>query len=163
MKPGQGKNKGSSFERAVGAKLSLWLSAGKRKDLLCRTVGSGAQFTFSKASQGNPGDLMAQDPIAFEFMSKTVVECKHWRSLDMIKFLNKKGDLYKALLKVRQEGNLAGKSWWLIAKQNNQPTLLLMPYLPSIHHHPNLEYHILFRSTVLLFQFENYLESFPIG
>ena len=163
MRPGQGKNKGSSFERAVGAKLSLWLSSGKRKDLLCRTVGSGAQFTFSKASLGNPGDLMAQDPIAYEFISKIVIECKHWRSLDLIKFLNKKGDLYKAMLKVEKEAKSAGKeSWWLIAKQNNQPTLLLMPDDGQELGMTEIVYHKLFNDSVLLYQFEHYLETHPI-
>ena len=161
MKAGQGKNKGSGFEREVGAKLSLWISNGERKDLLCRTVLSGGQFTMT--STGNAGDLMAQHPLAFPFCSKTVVECKFWRTLRLDQFLNRDGELYKALLKVQKEAREVDKIWWLVAKQNHMQTLLFMssvskstpPGKPPLL---GCSYHQLFNGTVWMFNFDEFLK-----
>src|SRR5581483_12100766 len=101
MRKGGGKEKGSQYEREIGYKLSLWLSNGARKDILCRTVGSGAQFTFSKSVRGIPGDLRSQHELGDLFCQKFVLECKHWKDLELIRFLSAEGELYKAFLKVK--------------------------------------------------------------
>jgi len=157
MKIGQGKNKGSAFEREVGYKLSLWLSDGKRKDLLCRTVGSGAQFTCSKG--GHAGDLRAQDPIAYEFCKRYVIECKHWRDLELIRFLNCQGELFKAMQKVGKEALQTDRDWLLIAKQNNYPAVILSNNCPK----PSSGYyHLLFDGTVMMMDFGDFLKlPFP--
>ncbi len=162
MKPGAGKGKGSSFERKIGSQLSLWLSHGERHDLLCRTVGSGGQFTTACGKAGIPGDLRAQaGSVAFQFCDRFVIECKHWRKLDMVQFLQGQGDLYKALEKVKQEAFTTCRSWMLVAKQNNRPTFLFMPQdiecdryifpLPIVAHR-------LFNDTVILFQLDAFLK-----
>jgi hypothetical protein len=159
MKLGAGKAKGSSFERHIGTKLSLWLSNNERKDLVCRTVGSGAQFTFSKGS-GNPGDLMGQHPIAFKFFENYACECKFWRNLEIIKFLEKEGDLYRALRKVQREAESQSKQWILIAKQNHRKILLFLPtqsMLNSTQKIGQLNFHVIFSGTVYMFEFENFL------
>lgn len=164
MKPGKGKEKGGGFERAICAKLSLWISKGAQDDLLCRTVGSGAQFTMS--ARGNAGDLMAQHPDAFRFFESFVVECKFWKDLQIHRFLWQEGDLYKALLKVEIEAKTKGKSWWLVAKQNHQPTLLFLPVEGLAHFHPyaayNRDYHAIFRGTVYMYKLDQFLENIPI-
>lgn len=157
MKAGQGKNKGSEFERQIGYKLSLWLSHGQRKDLLCRTVGSGAQFTFAQTKNGMagiPGDLRSQDPLSDKFCNIYVIECKFWRDLEMIKFLAKEGELYKALVKVQNEANKVGKMWMLIARQNRRPDILLTS--PSQW----LGDHTLFNNTCYMFQLDDFLTRF---
>lgn len=161
MKPGAGKNKGSNFEREVGSKISLWISKGERKDLLCRTVLSGGQFT--QSSTGNAGDLMGQHPLADPFFEKVVVECKFWKDLQLLRFLYNEGDLYKALLKVQDEARKVGKTYWLVAKQNHSRSLLFMSSsadspariagLPRIH--------LLFNRTVYMYDLDEYLKAVP--
>jgi hypothetical protein len=150
------KAKGSGFERKVGEKISLWLSHGERRDLLCRTVGSGAQFTsaFNRGQQaGLAGDLRAQDSsIAFEFFSIFVVECKFWRDLQLVQFVQKSGDLFKAMNKVESEADQVNKSWWLVSKQNRAKELLFMPARSfSSTWEEKLNSHMLFNKTIYMF------------
>ena len=165
MKAGQGKNKGGGYERAVGTKLSLWLSHGQRKDLLCRTVGSGAQFTTAAKkliSAGHAGDLMSQDPLSYEFFSKWIVEAKFWRDLHLIQFLDGKGELYKALQKVKKESISINKKWILICKQNHQKDLLIMEkqQITSVLSSSICPiYHELFSSTVTMFYLDEFLKT----
>lgn len=125
MKPGRGKEKGGAFEREIAVELSLWLTGGQSKDVLVRSEGSGARFTATK-NVGTPGDLMPKHPVAFEFCDQFVVECKHWKDLEFMKFLQGKGELMDALIKVRGEAQGQGKNWMLIARQNNRPTCLFI-------------------------------------
>jgi hypothetical protein len=163
MRPGGGKGKGGGYERKVGEKLSLWISQGIRKDLLCRTVGSGAQFTTAAKkliSAGHAGDLMSQDLLSQEFCSKFVIECKFWKNLEIIKFLDKKGELFDALKKVQKEAKDVNKKYWLVAKQNQQKDLLFMERqiitgaLP-----PNVlpMYHQLFCGEVVMWYLDEFL------
>jgi hypothetical protein len=155
---GMGKPKGGEFERQVGYKLSLWLSKGTRKDLLCRTVGSGAQFTSANLrnqTAGIPGDLRSQDPLADTFCSKFVIECKHWEDLQILHFLRREGELYKALEKVRGEAAQLNKKFMLIAKQNYQSILLFMSREPSIMTH----YHLLFENKVVMCELDELLNT----
>lgn len=158
MKAGQGKLKGGEYERIIGYKLSLWLSRGQRKDLLCRTVGSGAQFTFAQTRNqiaGIPGDLRSQDPLADEFCKRYVIECKFWRDLELIRFLNKQGELYEAYLKVKKEAEQLNKKWMLIARQNRRPDILFSSspgfFLPGEHH--------LFSEDCYMYQLDFFLEK----
>lgn len=164
MKAGKGKEKGGEYERLICAKISKWLSNGERDDLLCRTVGSGSQFTSVK--KGHPGDIRAQDsPLAFEFCSKYAIECKHWRDVEMIKFLRRQGDLFKALQKVRQEGIDTRRGFWLVVRQNNQPDMLFTglrrlldeDLKPEIVSFP--EYHILYSETVHMYYLSEFLDK----
>ena len=161
MKAGQGKNKGSDFEREIGRRISLWLSKGERKDLICRTVLSGGQFTVGTGP--NAGDLMAQHPMAFRFFELFVLECKHWKNIEMIRFLVKDGELYKALVKVRKEAAKKQKHWLLVARQNFQSTLIFMPvsavYLFRFNDAPISNSHILFNGTVFMSYFDEFLST----
>ena len=45
MRKGGGKEKGSSFERLVCKRMSMWLSKGERDDLFWRSAMSGGRAT----------------------------------------------------------------------------------------------------------------------
>ena len=161
MKPGAGKQKGSNFEREVAAELSKWISK-TRTDLFRRTVLSGGQFTQSKNARGEPGDLGPNDPKAFPFISRFVVECKHWAYLELIDVIWKNHELYSALLKVQKEAKDANKEWMLIARQNRRPTLLFLPVkavTPSAYN--QVDWHALFNGTIYVFKFADYLAQVP--
>lgn len=161
MKKGQGKNKGSGFEREIGAKLSLWFSHGERKDLCCRTVGSGAQFTFTKGS-GNPGDLMGQHPTAIKFFDRFVVECKFWKDIQFLRFLEGEGDLYEAMQKVKKEAASQSKMWWLVVRQNHRKTIVLMPIGAAVGiskaYGYNVPFHQIHSGGVMMFYFDEFLK-----
>lgn len=131
MKAGQGKAKGGKFEREMCEKISRWLSNGERKDLLCRTVSSGGQFTTGKKKGefiGLAGDLRAQDSvIAFQFCKEYVIECKHWDDLHLQDFFLQSGELFEAICKVADEGKFTQREWMLIAKQNYKSILVFVP------------------------------------
>ena len=163
MKSGAGKAKGGQFERDIAKLLSLWFSEGALKDTVARSEGSGARFTSSAktgAATGTPGDLMPKHPLAFAFFTNFVVECKFWRNLNMINFLQKEGDLYKAMEKVQKEAEDNGREWMLIAKQNSQPIFVLMPAANQLVF--KLEdqaiVHHLFNNTVCMFHFTDMLK-----
>ena len=163
MRPGGGKDKGGNYEREIGYKVSLWLSDGARKDVLCRTVGSGAQFTSSKQLSGIPGDLRSQHPLADKFCERFVIECKHWKDLDILSFLLEKGELYEALKKVTKEGTDLKRLWMLIARQNRKPDLLFIPVeaLAACHYtYPiKLRFHAIFDGRVYMYVLDEFLSA----
>lgn len=128
MKIGGGKAKGSAFEREVGYTLSKWITNGERDDLFARTVLSGGQFTVSQ--RGNPGDLMAQDPLAQRFCNLFVIECKHWGDLYMEAFVLQREKLYEALKKLDNDAYTLNKNWLFVVKQNFLPALVMTPEMP---------------------------------
>lgn len=159
MKPGAGKGKGSSFERLIAEKLSLWLSNGAMRDIIWRSESSGARFTCSNGKTGTAGDLMAKHPLAFEFCAEFVCECKHWADLNLLTFLNCKGELYDAFTKVKREAN--GKSFLLICRQNNRPITVLAYFANDTIRQNLLTHvsHILF-TNIFFFQLDWFLEKF---
>lgn len=165
MKVGQGKQKGGAYEREVAAKISFWLSNGERKDLLCRTVGSGAQWTAAK--QGHAADLRAQDgPLAFEFCSKYAIECKHWKNINMLLLMRRRGDLFEALQKVKREViDTKKRSFWLVVRQNHQPDMLFTEARDLMVEDlkpPNEifpEYHTLYSGLVHIYYLDEFLEK----
>lgn len=163
MKPGAGKGKGGNYEREIVSKTSLWLSEGKRDDLLCRTVGSGSQFTSVK--KGHPADLMAQDdPLAFELCSKYAIECKHWRDIKLLTLIQRKGELFKALQKVRQEGIDTKRKWWLVVRQNYNPDLLFMESIELVEEDLKLgcnfpDYQALYSGLVHVYFLDEFFEK----
>lgn len=160
MKPGAGKGKGSQFERDVAKALSLWLTNGERPDTIWRSEISGGRFTCSKGTSGTAGDLVATHPAAFTFCSEYVLECKSWKRLEIHKFLQGEGDLFKALEKVKRESVQKGNSWMLIAKQNFQPIFVFMSVSCSVAQLVpwSTENHMLFGSSILMTPFEKLLK-----
>lgn len=135
MKKGSGSNKGSSFERELCKRFSLWVSKGKRDDLFWRTAGSGARATTrrkgNKTTENSSGDMMclAQegswllDCFTFEFKRGY----NSWRVSDFL--LKKECELFKIWEKIDAEAKAENKIPVLILKQDRRDSLLFS--LPS--------------------------------
>ena len=130
MKAGQSKQKGSSFERICCTKLSLWVSAGKREDLFWRSAMSGGRATVAHAhgrSVRQFGDICAVAPEGHALTDRYVIECKHYKDLNIDSFLfSNTGQLakfWKELLKVSEKARLQPM---LIARQNRGPIFVML-------------------------------------
>ena len=132
MRKGGGKDKGSAWERESGKALSLWLTRGEKPDIFARNVLSGGAFTVAQgrgvSSSRMAGDLMAAHPLAFRFLSRYIVECKHLASLGLEQFLfdtSRTSPLSKIVMYARGQANQAGLDYLLIAKQNRRDALVI--------------------------------------
>jgi hypothetical protein len=124
MKNGGGKRKGSAFEREICVALSLWVSKGKRKDLLWRSAMSGGRATVTrKRGEKNTtqtGDITAVHPDGNKLTNNFVIECKKYKDLDVASgLLFGRGRLAKFWAQAYRESHIVGKMPLLIAKQNN--------------------------------------------
>jgi hypothetical protein len=135
MRRGGGKNKGSAFERKICKQLSLWVSFGKQSDCFWRSAISGGRATVQhrkgvKVRQS--GDIVSVSPEGHVLTNSWYVECKHVRSLDLASFiLKRKGKLAKFWQTATREAEKHDKDALLIAKQNNQPVLVMATVFPS--------------------------------
>ena len=131
MRTGGGKQKGTSFERKTAKALSLWLSEGKRDDLLWRSAMSGGRATTGLRT-GNRriaqvGDLSAVDPLGGKLLHHCVVECKSYRNLDFFDgVLNDRGNLYKFWHDLVITAVKFDKQPMLVAHQNGLPPVCLL-------------------------------------
>jgi hypothetical protein len=138
MRPGGGSIKGAQFERLTGIQLSLWLTQGKRSDLFARNVLSGGKFTLAtqKGKElGMPGDLMAAHPLAFEFLSTFLVECKHHADLKLEQYffdIHKKGSLAKIIEKASEEADSVNLYHMVVAMQNRCPAMVFLPAIAGL-------------------------------
>jgi len=117
------KEKGSSYERDMSRKISLYLSGGKRKDLFWRTALSGAFATIHKNSSihvaGQSGDIAGQEG-AYRWLTENVIyfEMKHWRYFNFVSLLYGGGDFEKSLMKAHKEAADENKVLVFVFKQN---------------------------------------------
>jgi len=139
-KKGRGMSKGSSFEREICKKLSLWWSGGKRDDIFWRTSGSGARAkTRSKSGKntfGQYGDIQATDPIGQPFLDKVSIEVKRGYSESTLSdFLERKETAKKcqyiefieqAIMDSQIKDD--GKEWILIVKRDRREPILFTSY-----------------------------------
>lgn len=162
MKRGGGKGKGSGFERLICKKLSLWVTHGKRDDILWRSSLSGGRATVSSKKGGAKmahiaGDICAIDPLGHKFTSRFLVECKFYRDLKLHNLLL--GDacpVERFWLIVCKKARELALAPMLIFKQNNSPIMVALDgvtvqqlqirnkiqsivYRPSIMHLVSLE------------------------
>ncbi len=123
MKPGAGKNKGSSFERKTAKLLSKWLTKGQDEKQLIRSVLSGG---WDKANPDwrHVGDLAPNGPAGELFRRRFCVECKHHRSIDFWKLFTGQALLVDWWKKLDDECASYGLTPFLVIKANNRPTLL---------------------------------------
>jgi hypothetical protein len=133
MLPGRGKGKGSGWERDVGKQLSLWLTNSARPDIFSRNVLSGGAFTVAakagKLSSRMPGDLMAAHPLAFQFLSQYLIECKHLASLGLENYLfdtSGKAQMTGIVALATKQAIQAELEYMIIAKQNHREPLVLV-------------------------------------
>lgn len=133
MQAGAGKRKGSSYERTICKRLSIWITAGERDDILWRSASSGAVFTVRKKSgrsgyASQVGDIAAIDPLADPFMKIFAVECKHYADLQLGNLvMGTSSILEEFILKHFNLAKSANKVPILIVKQNRGKDLLIGP------------------------------------
>ena len=131
-KPGRGKAKGGAFERKVCKALSLWVSGGDREDLFWRSAMSGGRAT-QKLKKGKKllsqtGDISAIDPMGDHLVKAYYLECKNYKDLNLAGFLFQRGVLLQKFWDETIEYAFQyEKLPMLIAKQNQYPTLVLLP------------------------------------
>ena len=156
MKPGGGSQKGSSFEREVCKKLSLWISEGVRDDVFWRTAGSGARATTrAKSGRGTcnaDGDMCCLDPAYQWFIDSVLVEMKRgynsWRLDDFLLPKQKKDSIFVVWEKLEKEAARLHKLPLLIFKQDRRQELyissasfetysqVILHHFKSIYIHP---------------------------
>lgn len=77
---GGNSSKGSSYEREVCKRFSLWWTHGEREDIFWRSSGSGARAKVrgraGRATAGQHGDMAITDPIGKPFIDMFCVEMK---------------------------------------------------------------------------------------
>lgn len=85
-------NKGSTFERDIARKLSLWWTDGDRDDVFWRTSQSGGRASVrakkGQKTHGSYGDIAAVDPIGEPLIQTVTIELKRgykkWSFLDIM-------------------------------------------------------------------------------
>lgn len=129
MKPGRGKAKGSAFERWICAALSLWVTNGASKDVFWRSAMSGGRATIHVGrGQKNrqAGDICAVAPEGHILTDQYFIECKHLKDLNLTGFvLSDVGPLAKFWKVCVEQATTHGRIPMLIAKQNQQPVMVL--------------------------------------
>jgi len=126
VRPGGGKSKGAAYEREVCRRLSLYVTGGKRDDVFWRSAMSGGRATI-KGIAHVAGDICAVHPDGYDFASRWFVECKHYRDLQLHRFLIQEGRLWNFWIKAGEEAEKHYKLPLLIVKQNGFPELLIKP------------------------------------
>lgn len=132
MKAGGSKRKGGSFERDVCERLSLWVSAGKQRDLFWRSAMSGGRSTVA-AKKGvqlsrQAGDICAVAPEGHDLTNKHYIECKHLRNIGLHLFLlEDKGPLARFWRTACKQAKHHARSPMMIVKENRLPTLVIAP------------------------------------
>lgn len=129
MRAGGGKGKGSSYEREICRRLSLWVTAGAATDVFWRSAMSGGRATVAhKKGQvvRQAGDITAVSPEGHSLCSRYYIECKHYKDLDIQSFfLTGKGLLAKFWKTTVREAKKHGRYPVLIVRQNRVPDLVL--------------------------------------
>lgn len=134
MRKGGSKEKGSSFERKICKRLSLWLSYGTRDDLFWRSAMSGGRATLAFKRGGSnitqAGDITAIDELGMRLSNLFTVECKSYKDLylgDLI-FERRADGLVSHWRRACEDAERADKQPVLIAKQNFYPEILCTTY-----------------------------------
>jgi hypothetical protein len=137
-KKGSGQRKGSSFERAICKRLSLWWTNDKRDDIFWRTSGSGARAT-TRSKQGRStknqyGDVQAVDPIGQPLIDLCAIELKkgygHHSYYDLFDGLDcETNAVYKRFIKQAQgqQAEAGTFAWLLITARDRKKTMIAMP------------------------------------
>jgi hypothetical protein len=123
------KAKGASFERAICKQLSLWLTQGKREDVLWRSAMSGGRATVAHRKGKDVrqcGDICAVGPEGHEFCQRYFLELKHVKRLALDQFLVKgTGPLANFWRVAKREAAKHKRQPILIARQNGWPIIVL--------------------------------------
>lgn len=132
MRKGGGKSKGAEFERQICKKLSLWLSDGKREDLLWRSAMSGGRATVAHKKgklDSQVGDISAVSEEGYAFTNVHAIECKSYANIhveSLLTGLPKSSSVKAFWLELETKAKEVGKRPILIFRQNRGKTYLLM-------------------------------------
>lgn len=138
MRKGGGHAKGSSYERDIAKRLSLWWTADlpePRDDIFWRTSGSGARATSrsknKKKTAYEYGDITFTDPIGKPFIDCFLIECKcgYTDEIDILDLFHREENsiLFYWWQKAIHEAEEAGrKNCILITARNRRPELCLI-------------------------------------
>jgi hypothetical protein len=174
MRVGGGGAKGAEWERQVGKLLSLWLTNDQHPDLFTRNVLSGGSFTIAeskgRSSSRMPGDLMAANPLAFDFLRAFSVECKHLADIGLeAHFWDPRGAtmLGEIIKLARRQARSINCEFMVIAKQNRREPLMfvdgrlgpsfLNSRIPTRRVAVFPMYHLLHRNTIFVMRFTDVL------
>lgn len=135
-----GAKKGSSYEREICKKLSLWWTYGEDDDVFWRTAGSGARATGrrkqGKKTFGQDGDIQATNPIGQPFVDLFAVEIKrgYKDANPMSVFDHKPGKPLCPFLKFIQQADRACSSsespfWLIIHKRDRKVEMIYFSFL----------------------------------
>ena len=142
-KPGMGKAKGAEFERYCCKRLSLWVTKGKRDDVLWRSAMSGGRATLQLRQEvinkAQSGDMTAIAPEGYTLCERCLFECKSYADLGIATGLLKgTGLLVKFWTDTQNAAEKYGKAAVLIAKENRLPVMVLSPPGLKLFHRPPL-------------------------
>lgn len=132
MRPGGGKQKGAQYERDVCVALSMWISAGRKKDLFWRSAMSGGRATVARKKGDNlaahAGDISATDKEGHALTDHYYAECKRYADLNFGGFLTKGiGPLAKFWQVAVDEATKHDRIAMLIVREDRNDTLLMVP------------------------------------
>lgn len=124
-----GKSKGTSYERKICKRLSLWITNGEKADCLWRSALSGGRATVAHRKGEvvrQSGDITAVSPEGHVLCTSNFLELKHYRKLDLDAFfVTGRGKLAKFWRKAQAEAKKHGQQPILIARQNFTPDIVL--------------------------------------
>jgi hypothetical protein len=130
MKPGGGKQKGAQFERDTCVKLSLWVTAGEKRDCFWRSAMSGGRATVFKAKgidlSRQAGDITAVAPEGHALTNLFFIEAKFYRCLELDRFLFGGGQLAAFWKTAVTEARSHGRKPMVVAQENRRPALVLV-------------------------------------
>ncbi len=127
MKSGGGKRKGSSFERLISRKLSMWLTGQDKEYYFYRSPSSGAVATMNSMNEDITGDIIAVKPEGRILTSVYSIECKDgYADADPLKiFKNNKNDIIKDFWEqCIGDSKKANKKGMLIFRKKGYPILI---------------------------------------
>lgn len=123
--------KGSSFEREVCKKLSLWYSKGFSQDWFWRTPNSGGRATVAsrkRSYKGNYGDIGATCSEGEPLTKLCSFELKRGypkaNPSEMIDD-NSGGTWKKFLLQAQSQAKKAGTPWWILITKRDRKEILI--------------------------------------
>lgn len=134
-----GKNKGSSFERLLCKKLSLWWSCGQRSDIFWRTSNSGGRATFRNRREEKTtthcGDICAIDPLGEKLFNYVVIEAKKGYNKNTLQELfdkpkNGACTIYEQWFRQAEEErkNRGCAYWMVIHGRDRREVLVFFPF-----------------------------------
>ena len=124
VRKGGGKGKGSSFEREVCVKLSLWTTGGLREDVYWRSAMSGGRATVRKGAVRQAGDITAVAPEGHVLTDNMYLELKHLQNITLDSLVKGKGELINIWKTTEIEAAKYNRIPTLIFRQNRWPTVL---------------------------------------